>query len=331
MSSPSIPAPSPRPRAPSQAAWDAMTPEQREAVARSLPAYIPPEECAPPEGDVHFDAKAGVRDALRTFFARTARRLYVAAELAVYYPDEDRFAPDLLAVADVDPHPRDSWIVSAEGRGLDWVMEVTVKGDRRKDLERNAVRYARLGVSEYFIYDHPRQRIVAYRLASPGLRTYSPIVPQGGAYPSAVLGLELTLVDGRLRFRQGNAELLDSHEMVARLEAYVDDLVAATEEAALRAEEATQRAEEAAQRAEAAMQRAEAATQRADAAERAAEAAMCARLDDRRAFVRKLVARAGGVPSPDLLAHIDACADLAALDAWLDALLSGAPPSSVIR
>jgi hypothetical protein len=40
-------------------------------------------------------------------------------------------------------------VVSAEGKGLDWVLEVHVGGDRKKDAERNVARYARLGIPEY--------------------------------------------------------------------------------------------------------------------------------------------------------------------------------------
>ena len=41
----------------------------------------------------------------------------------MYYPGERMFSPDLIAVVDVDPHPRDHWSVSAEGRGLDVARE----------------------------------------------------------------------------------------------------------------------------------------------------------------------------------------------------------------
>ena len=55
-------------------------------------------------------------------------------------------APDLLAVRDVETHPRQKWVVSHEGKGLEWVMEVHVGGDRKKDAEYNVERYARLGI-----------------------------------------------------------------------------------------------------------------------------------------------------------------------------------------
>lgn len=72
-----------------------------------------------PEGDLHFQAKTRTLDALRGYFARQRRRIYLAAELPIYYPAEPRFAPDLLAVLEAEDHLRDKWVVSAEGKGLD--------------------------------------------------------------------------------------------------------------------------------------------------------------------------------------------------------------------
>lgn len=114
-----------------------------------LPNEVTDAEIAPPEGDRHFQAKSRTLDALRGYYARQRRRIYLAAELPNSYPAEPRFAPDLLAVLDVEDHLRDKWVVSAEGRGLDWAMEVHVGGDRKKDAERNVTRYARLGIPEY--------------------------------------------------------------------------------------------------------------------------------------------------------------------------------------
>jgi Uma2 family endonuclease len=59
-------------------------------------------------------------------------------------------------------------------------------------------RYARLGIPEYFLYDRARNRLLAYRLASPDAQTYTPIVPNGGQYESRVLGLEVEVDADRL-------------------------------------------------------------------------------------------------------------------------------------
>ena len=66
------------------------------------------------------------------------------------------FAPDLIAVLDVDPHERERWMVSHEKRGLDFAMEVTLHGDKKKDLETNVIWYAKLGIPEYSIMPSSR-------------------------------------------------------------------------------------------------------------------------------------------------------------------------------
>jgi Uma2 family endonuclease len=200
---------------------------------------------AMPEGDRHSKAKLRALDALRGYFSRQRRRIYLAQELPIYYPGEPRFAPDLLAVLDVEDVDRDKWVVSAEGKGLDWVLEVHVGGDRKKDAELNVGRYARLGIPEYFLYDRARNQLAAYRLASAEARVYTPILPNHGLYESRVLGLEVQVEQDRLRFYAGRALLLESEEFIARLQVMADDAQRrAAEEARLREEETRRREEE---------------------------------------------------------------------------------------
>lgn len=230
------------PMAPTQEEWDALDAEQRAEVVASLPGEVTDAEMAPPEGDRHFNAKRRALDALRGFFRKQGRRVYLAAELPVYYPNAPRFAPDLLAVLDTDDVERDKWVVSTEGRGIDWVMEVHVGGDRKKDAETNVARYAQHGIREYFLYDRARGRLLAYRLASPDARSYTAIVPQRGVYTSEVLGLDVEVESDRLRFYAGTALLLESDELIARLERMLDDVQRrAEDEARLRAEEIARR------------------------------------------------------------------------------------------
>ena len=136
-------------------------------------------------------------------------------------------------------------MVSAEGKGLDWVLEVHVGGDRKKDAERNVARYARLGIPEYFLYDRARNQLFAHRLPAPDATTYSPIVPQHGRYESRVLGLEVEVAQDRLRFFAGTAMLLESEELIARLEQMLDQVQQRAEDEARRREEETRRREEA--------------------------------------------------------------------------------------
>ena len=231
--------------APSAEEWQALSPAERAAVVEALPAEVTYAEMAPPEGERHFNAKTRALDALRRYFARQRRRIHLAAEVPTYYPAEPRFAPDLFAVSDVADEgiERDKWVVSAEGKGLDWVLEVHVGGDRKKDAELNVARYARLGIPEYFLYDRARNRLTAYRLASPEARTYTAIVPNHGLYESQVLGLDVQVDQDRLRFYAGTALLLESEDLIARLESFVDRAEQRAEEEARRREQETRRRE----------------------------------------------------------------------------------------
>lgn len=232
MTRPPKPARFTPPRAPSRAEWEALTAAQRRKIVDALPGEVTDAEMSPPEGDRHFHAKIRALDALGGHFRRLKRRVYLAAELPVYYPAERRFAPDLLAVFDVDSHARDKYVVSAEGKGLDIVFEVHVGGDRKKDAEVNVERYGRLGIPEYFIYDRGRQHLFGFRLPRKGATRYVPIVPQQRRYTSEVLGLELAIEDERLRFYLGNALLLESADLIERLQREMADVEARADEAA---------------------------------------------------------------------------------------------------
>lgn len=232
------------PRAPSQDEWDAMSTDEREAAVAELPASVPL-ELHPPEGDQHSAAKDGVVSALREFFRRTRRKVYVTKELATYYPGEAMFCPDVLAVREVELHPRATWVVSAERRGLDFVLEVHVSGDRRKDFETNVRRYARLGIPEYFAFDRGRMRLEGWRLADESARVYVPITPQAGRFTSSILNLDLALEEERVRFYCGTAPLAEAEELVQRLEHMVDEITgrAVAQTAELEAKLATALAE----------------------------------------------------------------------------------------
>jgi Uma2 family endonuclease len=249
------------PRAPSQEVWERMSEAERRQVVDSLPSEFPPSEAHPPEGDQHTEAVYDTRTALRRFFGKIGRSIYVGTNLPVYYPGRAMFSPDVMAVLDVSTEPRSSWIVSKEGKGLDLALEVVVLGARRKDLKRNVEEYARLGIREYFVFDRPRLQLSGFRLRVGG-QGYQPIVPQHGRFASEVLGLELQITAERLRFYVGDAELPAADDLIAKLEGSLDDLehrVLAAEE---RAEEEARRAEEEARRAEEEARRAEVAENR---------------------------------------------------------------------
>jgi Uma2 family endonuclease len=246
------------PMAPPQELWDRLTEAERERVVESLPSEFEPSEAHPPEGDVHTEAVFGARTALKRFFGKVGRSIYVATNLPVYYPGRSMFSPDVMAVLDVPTHPRPSWVVSREGRGLDFALEVIVLGHRRKDLERNVELYARLGIREYFVFDQPKLHLLGYRLRPSG-SGYEPIVPQHGYVSSLVLGLTLRVEAERLRFFTADAELPDADALIAKLERFADDLVSRLADAEQRATHEAERATHEAERADGEKRRADAA------------------------------------------------------------------------
>ncbi len=209
------------PRAPSEEQWAAMSAQERARVVEQLPSEIPRETA--PEGDPHRDPKEKALEALREYFRRLRRTGDRSAELPVYYPAERRFAPDIIAVLDVEPQPRNRWVVAHEGKGIDFALEITLEGDRRKDLEENVERYARLGIVEYFILDLKLKRILGYRAGR--TKAYEPVLPQAGRWSSRVLGLDLAVEQGRVRFFAGSAPLPYTEELIARLDTMLDALV----------------------------------------------------------------------------------------------------------
>lgn len=284
----------PIPVGPSLEAWSAMSPEAREAfLVRVLDALSDPRDVMS-EGRPHKQAKVRAVDFLGLHFKAMGRVVYLAEEMAVVYPGEESFSPDVFAVCDVpqpEDDPRLAWVVADEGRGLDVVLEVLHHGDRQKDLVRNVERYARLGIPEFFVYDLAHQRIRGWALPAPEARRYQAIIPQAGRYPSRILGVDLAVQDGRLSFFQGMAELFGRDNLIERLGGMMSSL-----ERKAAADEA--RAEQEAARASAA-------------------------LAGLRAGVLAALAARGTTVDDALRARVEACDSPATLQRWLLAALAG--------
>ena len=235
--------------APSEAEWRAMSPQQRRDYLERLLDALQERRDFMSEGRPHSLAKNSAFDKLGRHFRRIGRRVYLATELPVLYPGEPVVTPDLMAVLDVDdPGDKDermSWVVADEGKGPELVLEVHVAGNERKDFVENVSEYARLGVQEFFIYDRRRQVLHGYRLPTPGARQYQKLRARFGRLTSEVLGLDLQIHEGRLRFYYGEAELPGSEELIERVQEMVDDIDERRSEAEARAEEERVRAEEA--------------------------------------------------------------------------------------
>ena len=281
--------------APDELTWRAMSAEQRRTFIDRVHDALNQQRDAMSEGRPHFRAKTKALDMLGRYFQRIGRRIYLASELPVLYPGERIVQPDLIAVLDVEDtgeqDERSAWVVADEGKGPDLAMEVYYRGDEGKDFVQNVEDYARLGIHEYFIYDRRRQTLSGYRLSGADARKYRRLPMRFGRLASSVLGLEMQVRQGRLRFYQGDAELPDSDELIARIESMVDDLEVRRDEAEARAEQEQQRAEQEQQRASQI-------------------------LDDLRAAVLEILVARGLAVTEELQQLVAACADSATLRRW---------------
>lgn len=290
----------PVPRAPEAEDWHAMTPEAKEAFLNEANAALERQIRASPEGVPHHKARIEAKAVLGEYFQRIGRQVYLASDLAVHYPTERVFAPDLLAVLDVedpgDADERMAWVVADEGKGLDLVLEVLHHGDRKKDLFDNLAFYAHLGISEYFVYDRSKQRLLGHRLPAAIARRYEPIPAILGNLPSRVLGLNLGVVGGKLRFFHGDARLPTSGELLDRINGML---------------------EEAEARAEAEQARAEAEQARAEAEQARAETEQARTIALARRALQALLRVRGLSPSEVHRDQIEAEEDLDRLERWL--------------
>lgn len=224
--------------APSQAEWDRMTPAERAAVVASLPVWVDPEEYGAIEGDWHREASQGVESTLKFHFAQTNPTMYVSAGMATYFPAQPKVVPDLMGVPGGGNTPRFAWVVSLEGLKPEWVLELAVRGDRDRDFHDHIARYAELGIREYFIVDVPRRSILAWSLAHPTARAYTPVPSVGRRYRSEVLGLDVALEDDKVRFYDGERRLLDQDERIEALRDALHRKQAARRDAEQRAADA---------------------------------------------------------------------------------------------
>ncbi len=155
------------------------------------------------ETDVHIDALIYLREALRDYF-RDDPQLYVAGNMLLYYEEGNPaacVAPDVFVVQGVAKGERRTYGLWDEGQPPAVVFEITSRGARLEDLGTKRAIYAMLGVREYFLYDplgeYLRPALQGYQLQE---GEYQRIRPGAeGGLASRVLGLDLQLVDGRLR------------------------------------------------------------------------------------------------------------------------------------
>ena len=150
--------------------------------------------------------------------------VYVSANMFVYYEEGKPgsvVAPDVFVVLGTPKYDRRSYKIWEEPKGPDFVLEVTSQSTRRVDQGPKRRVYATLGVEEYWQFDPTGDYLApplqGGRLVGGGyVRLPLRPAPDGARFGrSEVLGLELGLVEGRLRLRNPatGRDLLSSEEL----------------------------------------------------------------------------------------------------------------------
>ena len=209
------------------------------------------------------------------YFYRERGDVYIGSNMFLYYVEGDprrNVVPDVWVAFGVPKLPeRRTWMTWLEGKGPDFVLEITSKSTKREDEVKKKALYEELGVKEYWQFDPTGDYLdpilKGRELGSNGRYRDLVLKERGGVLRHAsLLGLELCLEGRRLFYfdpvRNG-VLLTDMEERNARR----------MEQAARLREQETRREAEAAKlTADAAKRKAEAERDLHAAARRAAEA-----------------------------------------------------------
>ena len=200
------------------------------------------------ESDITRDYITYSVEALKLYFQGSSD-VYVSANSFVYYEEGNKaavVAPDVYAVFGVRKRKRDNYKVWQEG-GItpQFVLEITSATTQDVDQETKPETYRSLGVREYFQYDPSGDYL---NPILQGLRLvngqYEPIEANNIAFDtlwlySEVLGLELHIVSGELRFRNPQTEeFLKTYQQSEQARLAAESAFQQSEQARLTAESA---------------------------------------------------------------------------------------------
>jgi len=155
------------------------------------------------ETDIHRQCMFDLIEMLKLFYE--GKRVYVSGNLLICYVPGSRrkhVSPDVFVVKDIDPHPRDNYLLWEEGKGPNVVIEVTSASTRKEDTKSKYELYRDvLKVAEYFLFD-PRSEFLNPPLQGFHLSNgqYVPIRLIEGRIPSDELELHLESQGSQLRF-----------------------------------------------------------------------------------------------------------------------------------
>ena len=158
------------------------------------------------ETPIHWLATVDATYPLRLFYQHRGD-VYVASDMIVYYVEGDpkrSLVPDVWVAFGAPKLPeRRTWLTWLEGKGPDFVLEITSKSTKREDEVRKKKLYEELGVREYWQFDPTGDYldpILKGRvLGAEGKYRDLVLKERGGVlrHPS-LLGLDLCLEEGRL-------------------------------------------------------------------------------------------------------------------------------------
>jgi Uma2 family endonuclease len=131
--------------------------------------------------------------------------VYVSGNMLLFYEEGNKrrhVAPDCFVVFGVEKYERENYLLWAEGKGPDVVIELTSRTTRGEDTKRKFDLYRNvLKVKEYFLFDP------LWHYLDPPLKGYRhvrgkyvPIPFVGGRLPSELLGLHLVPDGDTLHF-----------------------------------------------------------------------------------------------------------------------------------
>lgn len=200
------------------------------------------------ESDITCSYMVYGRGALRLHF-KDRSDVYVSANSFIYYEEGNNKAvvsPDIYVVFGVSNKERNNYKVWREnGIAPQFVLEVTSETTQDKDQLIKPEIYQELGVTEYFQYDpsgdYLNPILQGVRLVN---NQYEPIPANNIAFDtlwlySEVLGLELHLVSGELRFRNPQTgEFLKTHEEEQQARLAAEQAQMAAEQARLAEQQA---------------------------------------------------------------------------------------------
>lgn len=155
------------------------------------------------ETGIHLEAMIDLIHGLEDHY-RDDPRAYARGNMLMLYEEGNRrrhVSPDVFVVLGVEKRVRPNYLIWAEGKGPDLVIELTSKSTRKEDVETKFALYRDvLGVEEYILFDplgdYLKPPLRGYRLDG---GEYRPIEPVDGRLPSRVTGLHFEAAGRRLR------------------------------------------------------------------------------------------------------------------------------------